>query len=68
MFEACCNVLERLLKPVEEENLDLNSTKEKESYNFNSSKNRSNPDAGILFYFNVTLTVILQLSHMTPVP
>ena len=49
VFEACCRVLERNLKPLEEENNSeylIGKEKEKDFSNLNFSKNRSNSDPG----------------------
>ena len=57
VFEACCNVLERNLKPLGEEENNSEyligkeevKDKDKDFSNFSSSKNRSNSDPGTHF-------------------
>ena len=55
VFEACCSILERILKPLEEENnseYPIGREKEKDFTNLSFMKNRSNSDPGkqMLFY------------------
>ena len=51
VFEACCSALERLLRPLDDGYLDLNSEKEREPVSNYLYKNQTNSAAGDSYVF-----------------
>jgi hypothetical protein len=62
VFEACCTALERLLRPLDDGYLDLNSEREREPASNYLYKNQMNSAAGdyVLHFFFFALGVILS--------